>query len=76
MEKQKQLTKSWVGLSSQVMTTSYNPETKVMRVTFNTSGTYAYSNVPEEVWNESLKATSIGKFINSYIKNKYDFKKL
>lgn len=69
------MSKSWAGLSSQVVSTSYNEEGKYMIVQFN-SGKYKYDGVPLEVWKQSLNTTSIGKFINSTIKPNYPYTKL
>lgn len=75
-EKQIQLNKNYNGISSQVYETRYNKETKQMTVVFNIGATWAYSPVPLEVWEASLKAQSIGKFLNSEIKPKYEAYKL
>jgi len=77
MEQQKKVTsKNWENSSSQVSLTAYDYDTLVMKVTFKASGTYKYESVPHDVWEKSLKATSIGKFINSDIKGKYAYKKI
>lgn len=55
---------------------SKSVKSNVMIVTFNNGGKYAYLDVPENIWKLSLVTTSIGKFINSSIKGKYEFKKL
>lgn len=69
------LYKDWVGLSSQVIRTSYNPETKEMLVQYKT-GRYKYLAVPQDIWNKSLFTDSIGRFINNSIKGKYEYIKL
>lgn len=69
------MSKSWVGLSSQVASTSYNEKEKYMIVQFN-AGRYRYDEVPLEVWVQSLNTASIGKFINSTIKPNYAATKL
>lgn len=37
---------------------------------------YEYENVPEELFNEMLKADSKGKFVNASIKGKFNYKKV
>lgn len=68
--------KSWITLSSQVKTTSYNEEEKWMIVEFANGGRYRYEGVPLDTWKLSLITTSIGKFINTTIKPNYEVKKL
>lgn len=66
--------KSWPE-SSQVSITWYFPDTQALRVNFRTGAEYRYDKVPREVWEKLKNATSIGKFINSEIKGKYEFVK-
>lgn len=79
---QLQTFKDWSQTSSQVASTRFEvlpihkPNEGDMIVTFKNTGTYRYSAVPLEVWKKSLVTESIGKFINSDIKNKYPFTKL
>ena len=76
-EKQKsvQTYKSWIGVSSQVISTRYLPNQQEMIVEFKT-GTYKYLKVPSKVWEASLDVQSIGSFINKNIKGIYEFIKL
>lgn len=60
--------------STQVSKTWYDEEKKVMFVTFKTGKTYSYDEVPAEVYEKSLQAESIGKFLNTDIKGKYSYK--
>jgi len=59
--------------SSQVKNICYNESTKEMDVLFVAGKKYRYSDVPKYVWESALAAESIGKFINSEIKNKYQY---
>lgn len=68
-------TKDWAALSSQVLRTNYNEEKKEMIVQFK-NATWAYEGVPVEQWELSLNAPSIGKFINTNIKPKYQARKI
>jgi hypothetical protein len=43
-------------------------------VTFLSGKVYAYLNVPESVYEEMKGAFSKGKFLNEYIKGKYEFR--
>ena len=44
-------------------------------VRFIKSGTYTYLDVPGELYEEMLKAPSIGKFFAEMIKNEFDYVK-
>jgi len=59
--------------SSQVKNISYNESSKEMDVLFIVGKKYRYSDVPKHVFENALAAESIGKFINSEIKNKYQY---
>jgi len=69
MQAEKQFTDS-----TQVKTIWYNEEAKEMEVLFMANKRYVYYNVPLDVWQRAITAESIGKFINSEIKGKYEFK--
>lgn len=42
-------------------------------VTFTKGTEYIYKAVPDQVYEEMLKAESIGKFLNSNIKGKFEY---
>jgi hypothetical protein len=75
-EKPVQKFKDWSVLSSQIKTTEYNEQEKYMFVVFSNGTKYRYAEVPLDVWEKSLKAASIGKFINTDIKPNFEFKRL
>jgi hypothetical protein len=64
----------WVDTpaSSNVYRIGYNEETMQFYVEFLTGKMYVYDNVPKEKWVEALSAPSIGKFLNSDIKGKFE----
>lgn len=43
-----------------------------MELQFTNGAVYRYKDVPEEVFNELLKAESVGKFFFSHIKGKFE----
>ncbi len=61
--------------SSQISMASYNEQTRALTVMFNSGSTYEYSDVPVEVWKAYQSAESVGKFLNQYIKGKFEYKK-
>lgn len=60
--------------STQVSKAWYDEEKQALFVTFKTGKTYRYDEVPLSVWEASLQAESIGKFLNTDIKGKYSYK--
>lgn len=62
--------------SSQIEEASYNRENKTMDVKFKTGAIYQYKDVPSEVWEAYCDSESVGKFLNSQIKGKYEYTKL
>lgn len=61
--------------SSQVSAFGYCPATKTLGVKFKagSGSTYHYNNVPPEAYEAMKKSESVGKFIGSAIKGKYEF---
>ena len=58
--------------SSLIREVSYQPEDKVLTVIFNKGGKYRYHSVGEDVYNELVNATSVGKYFHSFIKGRYE----
>ena len=68
-------TKSFTN-SSQVAAIEYKKEQKEMEVLYLQGKKYSYSDVSEDIWVKALEAESIGKFINSEIKGKFNYKQI
>lgn len=51
----------------------YDPFMEVLTVHFKNGGVYDYLEVPEETYQDLLKAPSSGKFFHINIKNKFHF---
>ena len=62
--------------SSTVAKVGYNPETSELLVEFSSGAQYRYEAVEKEVYDSLLGAESVGKFLNSNIKQKYEFQKI
>lgn len=60
---------------SNVRAVGYDPENSVLHIDFGTT-TYAYQNVPPEIYDGILAAGSPGKFFYAKIKGKFEFTKL
>ena len=51
-------------------------ENHTLYIAFHSGGLYAYSNVPESVYQELMAASSHGKYFHAYIRNVYPYRKL
>lgn len=57
--------------STNIARLEYDPETAVLKVEFRSGRTYAYADVPYDVVNAFIAASSAGKFFNSTIRGAY-----
>jgi len=55
---------------------SYDAATQILKVHFLSGAIYAYSKVPENIYNAFRKYKSKGAYLNKYIKDKYDYEKV
>lgn len=51
-------------------------ENHTLYIAFHSGWLYAYSNVPESVYQELMAASSHGKYFHAYIRNVYPYRKL
>lgn len=61
--------------SSNIKSVGYDLANKVLEVEFHSGGVYHYLEVPEKAIQDLARAESVGKFISSDIKNKFEFVK-
>lgn len=54
--------------SSAINQIAYDPETKVLKVTFQSGGTYDYFGVPQKVVKDWLAAESAGRYFHKHVK--------
>jgi hypothetical protein len=59
--------------SSNVRSIGYDYNTLILEIEFNNGRIYQYFNVPLEVYNSLMSASSIGKFLNSKIMGIYQY---
>jgi len=57
--------------SSNVASVGYDPSTLTLEVEFNNGSIYQYFDVPEIVYHELMRASSIGKFMHANIRDNY-----
>lgn len=62
--------------SKMVEKVEYNEATELLIVQYKGGKRYSYSNVPREVYDQLVSATSTGTFISSIIKPNYTCQKL
>ena len=62
--------------SSVVAAVRYDEKTLKLRVIFQSGAIYDYLDVPQQVYNEMMKAFAKGEFLNREIKPKYQFEKI
>lgn len=61
--------------SSNVAEVGYSDDGELL-VTFTNGRQYAYEGVPEETALEMSKTASVGQYLNSEIKGKYNYRRL
>jgi hypothetical protein len=62
--------------SSNVAEVGHDVGTDTLVVLFHNSGMYAYDDVPRSTYDEMIAAESVGKFFNTRVKGKFDFRKV
>ena len=61
--------------SSNLVAAGYDQASMTLRIQFN-SGLYDYYNVPENIYNGLLNASSKGEYHHAFIKNSYRYNKV
>jgi hypothetical protein len=62
--------------SSNVAEIGYDPMTMTLEVAYRNGSVYQYYDVPQVLYEELLRADSIGRFLNSQIKNNFRYARL
>lgn len=62
--------------SSMITIVDYHQENQILKVTFHSGETYAYFNVPFNIYQELLNADSKGRFMNNNIIEMYDYARI
>lgn len=57
--------------SSAIRTVHYDPASRQMRITFTSSGTYAYFDVPAWKFAGLVAASSAGRYFNNHIRDQH-----
>ena len=62
--------------STNLATIGYDTKTQTLEVEFHGGRVYQYYGVPENMFDEVMRAASAGKFFNIYIKDKYPYSRV
>jgi len=62
--------------SSSVAEVGYDPKTKILEIVFREGDVYLYFDVPINVYQDLIRADSVGKFFNLQVKSNYQFRKI
>lgn len=57
--------------SSNIAACAYEPDSRTLHIRFNSGRSYAYADVPQDVYDGLMSATSPGQFVNNAIKGVY-----
>lgn len=59
--------------SSNISSVGYDPAAETLEVEFVNGSIYQYYNVPENMYEQLMKESSKGRFLNAYIRNSYPY---
>ena len=62
--------------SSNIRSIGYDAQLAVLEVEFTTGDVCQYFDVPEYLYHELMNASSLGQFLNEYIKYSYRYQKV
>lgn len=62
--------------SSNLASVGYDAENEILEVEFNHGGVYQYFDVPENVYEELMNASSHGVYFSANIRNDYEYQKM
>ncbi|HVV09461.1 KTSC domain-containing protein [Amycolatopsis sp.] len=62
--------------SSVIRAVGYDPDRRVLEVEFHSGNLYAYDGVAPEVFEQFLRAPSLGRYFNRWIADRYPFARL
>ena len=62
--------------SSNIRAVGYDSQTQTLEVEFHSGWVYQYYGVPDNMHDQMMQATSKGKFLNLYIKNRYPYSRV
>lgn len=63
-------------VSSDLHSVGYDSSEKVLEIEFNSGGIYQYFDVPEDIYENLMNASSHGKYFHAFIKKIYRFQRV
>jgi hypothetical protein len=65
-----------VGKSSQVVSIGFDKEQKILEIEFSSGGVYDYFGVPESLYEEFIRAESLGVFVGTKIRGAFQYSRI
>lgn len=62
--------------SSNLLSVGYDQATATLEIAFHSGSVYQYTNVPLEIYQELMQASSKGQYFNHEIKGGYAYRKV
>ena len=62
--------------SSNLTSVGYDTERKILEIEFNSGGIYQYFDVPENIHDDLMNASSHGEYFHANIKKYYRYEKI
>lgn len=70
---QNQRPEKYTASSSAILSVVYEEPTQTLEVLFSSGRRYTYSDVPAEIYQQFVDASSKGAFFNSFVRDKFPF---
>jgi hypothetical protein len=62
--------------SSQIRSIGYDHDTKILELEFSSGGVYAYFDVPQALYDEFIRAESLGSFVATRIRGVFRYARM
>jgi hypothetical protein len=62
--------------SSNLVSVGYDPQSQTLEVEFQVGTVYQYYGVPEPLYEQLMRESSKGRFLNTYIRSAYPYSRV
>lgn len=62
--------------SSNISAVGYDPSNRILCVSFHTGSTYAYYDVPQEIYIGLMNASSVGRYHKEHVKRSFRYQQI
>ena len=62
--------------SSNIISLGYDPAAETLEIEFGTGAVYQYYNVGSDIYDQLMRSSSKGQFLNVYIKNAFPYSRV